>query len=318
MDAETVVIVPTYGEDTVGATIRSVLDQDVDGVRCILVNNGGPDPRPHLLDGDLERIEYVHVEVNRGVCPAVDDVYLTTDEPFVLVLHADDAIGPGFVRCTVDVLRRMPEVGLVEVAGTRATDDEFAAALADCPSPAAVRPTVLTGQRLVDHLAANPGAFVPSMSMMRRAVLRQLDGPVPFDPRLRSGHDFHLFHRLAARTAFALVDEPLGVYRIRPGALSTNRPLMWRDRIDSMQLLLDEDDVVAASSAHRGTARSLRGTAARRLVRLLLEQGDRASARRVATEELRRAPDARTAVHAVLSLLPAAVARPLLRGRTTA
>lgn len=276
-------IVPTIGESTIRTTLDSVLGQTAPPASVTVVNNGGPDPRPHL-EGIEDAVEVLEIEVNRGVCPATNLGLRHTSSPHVLFLHPDDALGPTFLRSTSAVLDRHPDVAFATVEGVRTGDAAFAATLAGLPRPRRPSVEVLRGAELLARLVARPGLFVPSMTLMRRSHLAGLParGDGPWDVRLPSGHDHHLYQQLAARHDAAVVHAPLGAYRVHGQQLSADKPLMWRDRARSMQLLLTEDPVVARDARRRPELVTMRDHALRRWAVALHDAGEVRTARRVA------------------------------------
>lgn len=315
------VIVPTYGETTIRTTVESVLEQRHAPASLTVINNAGPDPRPQLA-GLEDHYDYIEMETNHGVCPAKNRGFRATASPHVLFLHPDDGLGPRFLEATSAALDDHPDAAFATVAGVRARDRVFEAELRALPEDPPVTVRRRAGRALLDLLVTRPGFFVPSMTLMRRAHLDvPAQGDGPWDVRLWSGHDFHLYQQLAARHAGLVVDAPLGVYRLHDQALSTDKPLMWRDRVASMEILRSEDPVVAADAERCRVLEHVGNAANRRLALALHRSGEQTEARSIARRRAVLTREVKDGAVALAVSLPGALGRAAVRrlgGATTA
>lgn len=148
------VVVPVYrAEATLDRCVRSVLTQTVPGgVRCILVDDGGPDQSGTLCDAWAardDRVQVIHQE-GRGVSSARNAGLEAADSEYLVFLDADDALRPGALQAALDAQRAAPEDVILWHYTTREKD----------PTPVTdqleTRPQSALAQLWLDCLLAMP------------------------------------------------------------------------------------------------------------------------------------------------------------------
>jgi glycosyltransferase involved in cell wall biosynthesis len=135
---------------------------------------------------------------------------------FLAFLDSDDWWLPGKLTHQVELLRRRPELGFCSCAARVEDMDGHLLNLWACPT---------WKEPFVAHLFGS-GADVPgscSAVLARRALVLEVGA---FDETLRGAEDPDLWIRLAAKTGYACLPEPMAVILRRPGSVSRNLQAM--------------------------------------------------------------------------------------------
>jgi glycosyltransferase involved in cell wall biosynthesis len=215
------VIIPCFNAaEFITETVRSVLEQSQSDLELIVVDDGSTDGSAGLVGaiGD-PRLRLIR-KVNAGVAAARNDALSLARGEFVAFLDADDLYLPGNLERKVEFLRRDPRFELVYSAES----------LFDSRSGSVLGRTRGRAGEALDDLLEFRGNLIhsPSSVLARRRVL---DEAGPFDPDLSTSADWELWTRIARITPFGYLDEPLVRYRVHPGQMHRNIPLMERDML---------------------------------------------------------------------------------------
>jgi glycosyltransferase involved in cell wall biosynthesis len=107
---------PTYnGERFLAEAVRSILDQDVDGLELVIADNASTDATRDMCQQFVvedRRVRYLPAEQNRGAAWNFNRVVAEASGPYFKWAADDDLYAPGFVRSCIDVLESDPEVVL--------------------------------------------------------------------------------------------------------------------------------------------------------------------------------------------------------------
>jgi glycosyltransferase involved in cell wall biosynthesis len=257
------VIIPTYNRSAVVTqAIDSVLSQTYRDYEIVVVDDGSTDDTPETLTKYAGSIRY-HRQDNRGASAAQNKGVELARGDWISILASDDVwlprklekqveafarfggdFGACFTNCTFDGDPTL-NLSAFELAGLR-TQAEFA------PLWDAV------GFILSSH----PIIFVQSL-MVSRALVEDLGG---FDERLVVSEDTDLLFRMAFRTRFCFVNEPLVKIDRTPGRkvglmelFSTNDDRMFRSREHMFRKWLSSPEMTDATTRAeiRGTLRRL-------------------------------------------------------------
>jgi glycosyltransferase involved in cell wall biosynthesis len=188
-------------EDTLPATVASVLSQTVEHVELIVVDDGSSVPVREVLAGvDDPRLRIVVHERNRGLSAARNTALAHARAPLVSQLDSDDRWEPGYLEAVLPLFERQ-DIGLVytdawvESAGAR---------------------TRYIGEGGGEHPVQGVRGLLPSCPIpnptvtMRRGAVLDVRG---YTSRLWSTQDWHLYLELAhAGWRFGYVDRPLATY----------------------------------------------------------------------------------------------------------
>jgi len=261
------VMIPAYNaERYLGETLASVLAQDPGPERMqieVVDDASAVDPTPLVRELCGDRVTVFRHAENRGHVAAFNACIERARGELVHLLHADDAVRPGFYERLGGALDEHPEAGAAFCRYVSMDEDgnwigiarleQGTAGLLDCWLE-----KIATGQRLQ-----------PPCIVVRRAVYEAVGG---FDSRIRSyGEDWEMWTRIAAAHPVWYEPEPLALYRVGRASLSgaalrsgdNVRQLLQVTEIIRGNLPRERADELAAE-ARRSTARA----AIRRGVRL--------------------------------------------------
>ena len=219
------VIIPAYNSEAyVADAIRSVLEQEADGLECIVVDDGSTDSTGRIAKA-FERVRYIH-QHNAGVSAARNRGIGEERGESVAFLDADDSWLPAKLARQLDALRGAgPHVGLV-YCRLYETDEELnVVSERTAPEPeVALRNTLLMEPPVVS---------ISQTGLVPRKVLDDVGG---FDTRLSTSADTDMVLRIGRRYRLVGVAEPLVLYRTHGSQMSSNPDAMEHD----MERILDE------------------------------------------------------------------------------
>ena len=260
-------MIPSYNADRhLSEAIRSVLAQDpgFDVMQIEVVDDGSAiDPTPlvrRLSDG---RVTVHRHSVNRGHVATFNTCIERARGELVHLLHADDAVRPGFYERLGAALDAHPDAGAAFCRYIAIDSDGNWTGIAALEEPragilAGWHERIATGQRLQ-----------PPCIVVRRRVYDDIGS---FDGRISSyGEDWEMWTRIAASYPVWYDPEPLALYRVGDDSLSA-AALRTGDNVRQLLLVIDinrerlplETRAEISTRARRDTARS----AIRRSVRL--------------------------------------------------
>ena len=203
--AKVAVLIPCYNrEDFIGATLDSAINQTYPNIEIVVVDDGCTDNSRSILDsyGDRIRILEHPGRINKGQSASINLAIHGTESKYVAILDSDDLWVPQKIEKQVDVLNRDADAGFVYVNGFAI--NERGEKLWELYPP--------------DYVETNQPARVllsccvksPSSWLFRRSILEAVGD---FDESMRSAQDHDMLIRLAERTKFVYLKEPLFYYR---------------------------------------------------------------------------------------------------------
>jgi glycosyltransferase involved in cell wall biosynthesis len=244
------VIVPTYNrEELLARSLRSVGQQDYTSLEVVVVDDGGSDDTPAVVErfrGLLGQqgipVHFVQLAENSGPAVARNRGVEAAEGSLLSFLDSDDLMESAFVSITAKLLEKYPHctLGFCE-AWTIGPDDRkngrMESGLPHQPSEGAL-------QAPFDRLARHE-LFQTASVLMRRAAFEQAGG---FDETLRYSEDTDLWWRLAKTGDFAYTVEALVCHRYHSDNVSKNEEAL----VDSIRVHLrhldDVTDPVARSA----------------------------------------------------------------------
>jgi hypothetical protein len=293
------VVIPAYqAAATIRGAVNSVLAQTLPALEIVVCDDGSTDELELALQPLAPSVRLIR-RPHGGVAAARNTGVRACRGDFVLVVDADDILLERKLEALARLGQARPDLDLLstdvyfEVDGRRAgrfneanpfaTDDQRTAILERC-------------------FVGWPAA--------RRSRLLAVGG---FDESLSTAEDWDCWIRLVLDGALAgMDDEPLSVYRIRPGSLTASRTATLHDRLR----------IIEKARAHPGLRPGERSAVERALgvhrARALLAEAQEAVAqgRRDARRRCMRAAGTRQiALGSRLRALVAAVAPARARGR---
>jgi glycosyltransferase involved in cell wall biosynthesis len=292
------VIIPCYNAARfIGETLQSVLAQTHADTCAIVVDDGSTDGTAEIAERFGPRVRVIRQQQG-GVSAARNAALAIADGEAIAFLDGDDRWHPEKITRQVAYLEAHPECGLVHTAVRHINDagDEIA-------RPGGAIPwRIAAGNCLGDMLAHN--TITTSTVLVRRAAL----GADGFPEDLRLGEDWDLWLRLAARTEFGYLAEPLTDYRIHDS--NTTRNL---DRALTARLtVLDRAVARGLDAVHRRAVMDHRQWVFAGLGHLAYDRGDFQQARTLFKQAGRRL-DRVGIVRLIAASVPGFVREPLRR-----
>jgi len=219
------VIIPTHNDlETLGATLRSVLDQaDVD-LEVIVVNDGGESPAALIRSFNDTRVTLLDLEENGGVGAARNAGHRHASGDILYFLDADDLVAQGLFRL-VAARFEDPAVCCV-VSGHRSEIPEHPTDPISPPAPLHDAPALnaLSTEDFCSWFAMYHEHFLPSFLFLRAEWCKtQFTGSMWNEAR-RNAVDTFLFLNLAARTTVYRMEVEGVTYRRRATSLSRKSP----------------------------------------------------------------------------------------------
>lgn len=214
VDGELVsVIMPTHNRaHLLERSMRSVLSQTYRNIELIVVDDASTDETERVVEGiEDRRVRYIRHETNRGAAAARNTGIEASSGPYIAFQDSDD-------EWLVQKLERQMRVLL----GCGPGVDAIYCGFLLCNSGSAVyvpgdHVKVREGDILAQLLRGN---FVSTQTLLVRRACIQDAGL--FDERLPRFQDWELAIRLAERTSFRLIDEPLVVVHTTPQNISSD------------------------------------------------------------------------------------------------
>lgn len=219
MTAVSIIIPARDAEQTLAATLDSVVAQDFSDWEAIIVNDGSRDGTAAIAShyaGTDSRIRSIGTQ-GVGLASARNEGLRQSDGEALLFLDSDDWIGRTHVARLHSALREDGAAAVSYCGYARVT-----------PAGQAFMPR-FAPEVAIDplHVFARRNALASHAVLIRRGRMEELSG---FDAQLLTCEDWDLWQRLAfAGARFAPVSGLHAFYRLRPGSLSANVAQLFSD-----------------------------------------------------------------------------------------
>ena len=212
------VIIPAYNAMAyLPETLESVLKQTLTDFEVLIINDGSKD---HIEQWATQvtdpRVKLIS-QPNQGVCVARNTGIAQAQGEYVAFLDADDLWDSTKIEKQVRCLEEQPEVGLVYTWTILITEKGEATEVL----VASHAEGNVWEQLLVQDMMSNC-----SSAMVRRSCFETVGG---FDPNFSYCADRDMWVRIAARYPFAVVKEPLTLYRRHSSSMSKNQKKTLQD-----------------------------------------------------------------------------------------
>lgn len=218
------VVIPCFNaERYIGATLRSVLTQELAAMEVIVVDDGSSDGSADIVRRQFAQVTLLQ-QANQGVAAARNRGIEHASGDWIAFVDADDIWLPGKLAAQCALLQANSDARIAYTAWQvwHSTEPE--------PTP-----------ELLAQLAARAGdqarwagasgwiypellldcVVWTSTVLARRSLLRELGG---FDPGLRIGEDYDLWLRASRVTPILRVPRPLALYRLHPASITKGAP----------------------------------------------------------------------------------------------
>lgn len=221
------IVIPAYQTASyIGETLDSVRAQTFTDYELIVVNDGSPDTEEleRVLQPYRAELRYVRQE-NSGASSARNTGIRLARGTYVALVDSDDLWEPDYLAVQVATLESDPTAVLSYTNMIMFGDAPDAGR--ECKSflPAQGEVTI---KRLVEQQCNATSNVVARRDALLQAGL--------FDEALSTGEDFELWLRLVHRGGRLVYHRrPLWRYRKRPGSLTTNPLVLWRNYLNVLE-----------------------------------------------------------------------------------
>ncbi|WP_104117059.1 glycosyltransferase [Arthrobacter sp. B1805] len=269
------VLFPYYGDvELMKKAARSVLSQQFQDWRLVVVDDGYPDPEPARWFGELddERVSYQRNASNLGANGNYRRALELVEAPLTVIMGADDLMLPNYLQTVVDTFAAYPTADVVQ-PGVQVIDENGAAVapLVDRVKSIAMpggapTPTVLQGERLATSLLHAGWHYFPSLAWRSETITR-----IGFRPEFDVVQDLALLLDIAAGGGTMVLQPELAfLYRRHSGSDSSVRALDGRRFDEERRFFEIEAERFAALGWHKAArAASLHITSRLNAVALL-------------------------------------------------
>jgi glycosyltransferase involved in cell wall biosynthesis len=173
------ILVPYWGDpDLMRETVESVLVQERDDWKLLVVDDAYPDPQIANWLGAMDdpRVSVVRHPSNVGITAHYRECLARATQDHVVFLGSDDVLMPNYVSVVLDAFAAVPEAAMVQ-PGVRVVDETGtpSAGLADIVKQRLLRPrvghrTVLSGEPLATSLLNGNWLYWPSIAFRRTTI----------------------------------------------------------------------------------------------------------------------------------------------------
>jgi len=215
------VIIPAYNsERLIGATLRSILDQDVDGLNVIVVDDGSTDRTAEVAGSFDDRVQVIR-QKNAGIAIARNVGLDACTSPLIAFCDHDDLWHPFKLKAQITAFEQDAEVGVVygEFISWNPNDRPT---FPDARLDPGLRDQKLSGWIYPELLLTNWVLF--STAVFRREVFEKVG---KFNPELPPSDDWDLAVRASRHFKFIKLRQAVALYRQHPH--QTSRKPVARD-----------------------------------------------------------------------------------------
>ncbi len=226
------VIIPTFNRAALlSRALQSVAEQDYLNLEVIVVDDGGSDGTPQVVEQFKRHFKESGIELvflrqeNAGPAKARNLALQKSQGGLVAFLDSDDLWRPTFCSTLLALLHRFPSAALafcsmdVIDAEDRIWTHRPTGLPSEPPTGLLTRPF----ERIVEYMPMGTPAV-----MMRRDVAVEMNF---FDTSYRIGEDWDLWYRVARQHDFAYTNEPLTLCREHPHNMPKEDAAAWADRV---------------------------------------------------------------------------------------
>lgn len=208
------------GQQFIGQTLRSVLEQNYPRLDYIVADGGSSDDTLELVREQAPNAKLLSGP-DEGLYDALNKGFAATSGEVMGYLNADDLLMPWALSVIGEIFAVFPEIEWLTTLHPMAVDAH--GRVVRCRSRTGYS-AALFQKGAYFPTVTRPGAFwiQQESTFWRRSLWERAGGG--FDPTYRLAGDFDLWRRLFSLTKLYGVDTPLGAFRRHPGQL-TDRSL---------------------------------------------------------------------------------------------
>lgn len=226
------VMLPYYGDvDQMKLAARSVMSQENQDWRLIVIDDGYPDPEPERWFSEItdSRVTYLKNEQNLGANGNYRKALTLVEAPYVVIMGADDVMLPNFLDVVIGAFDAYPDANVVQ-PGVQVIDEKGIAcmplvdAVKKMYAPKTKERMQLRGEDMATSLVRADWAYFPSLAWRSETIVR-----IGFTEGLDVVQDLALLLDIAAEGGSMVLDPTLAfLYRRHSGSDSSVRALDGR------------------------------------------------------------------------------------------
>jgi glycosyltransferase involved in cell wall biosynthesis len=198
------VIIPVYnGEQTIAATIESVVAQSFRDFEVIVIDDGSTDATPSILERFNSRVRILK-QTNAGFCAARNAGIAKSGSDYIALLDADDLWMPSKLEKSMAILERSPQLSMVYTDVVNQDLDGHDLSTSPIDANTAHAPTL-------DEMLNRLWPIMPSTVVMRRDAYEKCG-------RFAEGfsEDLDFWIRIREQGEFAYLPEKLTRFTVGP------------------------------------------------------------------------------------------------------
>jgi Glycosyl transferase family 2 len=226
------VMLPYYGDvDLMKLAAKSVMNQDFEDWRLIVIDDGYPSPEPRRWFESIgdSRVTYQRNEQNLGANGNYRKALQLVEAPFVVIMGADDVMLPNYLQVVASAFAAYPGADVVQ-PGVQVIDEKGIActplvdAVKKVYAPHTKERIELKGEKMATSLVRADWAYFPSLAWRSSTIKR-----IGFTEGLHVVQDLALLLDIAAEGGSMVVDPILAfLYRRHSASDSSVKALDGR------------------------------------------------------------------------------------------
>jgi glycosyltransferase involved in cell wall biosynthesis len=226
------VMLPYYGDvDQMKLAAQSVLNQQYQDWRLIVIDDGYPDPEPRRWFSEITdpRVTYLRNDENLGANGNYRKALGLVEAPYVVIMGADDIMLPNYLDVVVSAFEAYPKADVVQ-PGVQVIDEKGIActplvdAVKKVYAPKTNERIELKGEAMATSLVRADWAYFPSLAWRSETITR-----IGFTEGLDVVQDLALLLDIAAEHGSMIIDPVLAfLYRRHSASDSSVRALDGR------------------------------------------------------------------------------------------
>lgn len=226
------IMLPYYGDvDQMKLAARSVMNQENEDWRLIVIDDGYPDPEPERWFSTITdpRVTYLKNDQNLGANGNYRKALTMVEAPYVVIMGADDVMLPNYLDVVVGGFEAFPNANVVQ-PGVQVIDERGIAclplvdAVKKVYAPKTRERMELKGEAMATSLVRADWAYFPSLAWRSEAIVR-----IGFTEGLDVVQDLALLLDIAAEGGSMVIDPTLSfLYRRHSASDSSVRALDGR------------------------------------------------------------------------------------------
>jgi len=205
-------------------SIESLINNTFKNFKIVVVDDGSTDSTTEILNVfqmSDDRILLIRNEKNLGIAVSTNIALSNCDTDFIAIMDADDISLPERLGKQVDYLRKHLAI---DVVGS----SMYILSGLEHNEIRAARHSDLRNMLLKENILFNPTV------MFRQSLVEK--GIFNCNPRYKHTQDYHLWTKLAIKSNFANIEEPLVVYRDNKSQNSVSSSNPFRRELEVMAI----------------------------------------------------------------------------------